>query len=330
MRKRKNKDKQNSTAAITARAIASLPPKIHEPGNKRFIVIDGMHMAYRAFYAHQRFQHHGVNTAVIYGFTNMLKSILLQEKPAGVIVCWEGERHPERIKLLPDYKGHRKGLNDARDPLVIRKGVKRLQKVLYYLGIPQAYNPKMEGDDMVYWITKRMVGLHPITILSGDKDFKQLINRDVQVLNPKDKYAADWWVFKVEHKVEIHQYIDYLCLVGDTSDNIDGYRGIGPVRAAAFLNQFGSIKNYLNDEDYEFSGLNDKDALRTLWKRNRLLMDLRRFNEKFWNDEAVTFYLDKRYPKLNLEKFLGKCRKYGLKTFLFQSFVQPFQKLQDE
>lgn len=325
MRKRKSKDKENSERLITRRAQSFLPKKIHEPGLRRFIVVDGMHLAYRAFYAHQRLQHHGKNTAILFGLPNMLKSLILQEKPCGVIVCWEGCKHPKRLELHPEYKAGR----NRDDRKLIRQGVIRVQKLLYYLGIPQAYNPDMEGDDMVYWVTKRMVNLHPITILSGDKDFKQLVNQDVQVLNPKEKYATDWWPFKIETGVEVNQYIDYLCLVGDESDNIPGYRGIGPVRAKAFLNQWGSIKNYLSDEDYEFSGLNDKDALRELWKKNRMLMDLKRFNEKYWTDKDLTYFKGKRYPKVNEEKFKDFCFKYGLKTFLFKQFIEQFQKLQD-
>lgn len=298
-----------------------LPAKIHDIGEKPCIIVDAMHLAYRVKFTHKNLTFKGKGTGIMFGFLNALKTLILTERPGKIVICWDGFRNPKRIELLPNYKGHR--VKEPKEYERFLKQVERTKKLLHYMGITQAHNPEVEGDDMVYLITKKTMLTYPVVIYSGDKDFKQLINKDVSVLNPREKYNNSYHTFLIDHSINIYQYIDYLCLVGDDSDDIPGYRGIGPARAKAFLQKYSSIKDYLDSDD-EYSGLLDKDKLREIWVRNRMLMDLKRFNEKYHTPKDITYYRGKSMPKQNIVKFNGYAAKYGLKTFLTETFKKPF------
>lgn len=328
-KKRTPKDKKMGMVAINSRAETFLPKARHEPGLKRCFVIDAMHLTYRAHYAHHNFKHKGRPTSIIFGVINMLKSIIFQENPEKLIMCWDGNNHPKRVKLLPDYRSSRKKKRDPEERKSFMRQVKTVQMLLYYMGIPQVYNENVEGDDMVYLVTKSMGLLYPITILSGDKDFKQLINKDVMLRNPNDRYGDSWQDFYLHTRIEINQFVDYLCLTGDKTDDIPGYGGIGDARAVKFLNMYGSIRNYLRDKKAEFSGISDRKALLKVYKRNKRLIDLKWFNERYHTAKDIIYFKNRRNPKFNAEKANRLFMKYGLKTFMFQSFQKPFIKLQE-
>jgi len=331
MRKRKSKNNY-SVSAIEARAKSFLPEKKHGSEVGRCFVVDGMNIAYMAYYAYRSLRFKGRATSIIFGFPMILKGIMTMYKADKVVVCWDGEKHPRRLELLPTYKSHRENTKERQDVAKRKdfyKQIDRLRKLLFYLGIPQVHNPKMEGDDAVYWVSKRLQNLYKVWIISGDKDFCQLINYDVSVFNPRTKSTVSTFAFLVDMNVEVHQYVDYLCLVGDESDDIPGYRGIGPVRAAKFLKQFGSIRAYIKNKKADFPGIYDKDALKKLWRKNRELIGLKRFNEEHHTDKDVTYYRGRTMPEYNEVKYAEFCARFNLKTFMFESFKQPFLKLQD-
>jgi 5'-3' exonuclease len=155
----------------------------------------------------------------------------------------------------------------------------------------------------------------------------QLINYNVTVYCPRNKTAFTPFAFIADHQCEISQYVDYLCLVGDKSDDIPGYRGIGPARASAFFKAYKNIQQYLDDKNAEYSGLSDKQKLAEIYKRNRLMIDLRYFNERYHKGTEITYFKNKRSPKFNEERFNLMCTKYNLKTFLTETFKKPFKAL---
>lgn len=328
-KRRKTKNNPMSTTAIDSRARNYLPPQKHDSGAGRCFVIDGMNLAYIAYYSRFGLSSKGKSTAIMFGMLQDIRSLMQLYKAHKVVVCWDGVKHPHRMKILPEYKSHREKDRTPEQRAKFLKEIERTRKLLYYLGIPQAYNKNMEGDDMVYWITNKYVNLYKVWIISGDKDFCQLINYDVQVYNPRTKSSYSTFAFICDNKVEINQYVDYLCLMGDKSDDIPGYYGIGEVRAANFLSKFKSISAFLKDPDAEFSGISDKEKLEQVWKRNRQLIDLRRFNTKHHSEKDITFYRGKSMPKVNEAKFYQLCRKYSLKTFLVPKFITPFEQLQN-
>lgn len=305
-----------------------LPPKGKIESSRPCLVVDGMNIAYQSFYAYAQLSYQGKSTAILYGFINILRPIIKQYDPQKVIICWDGCKHPERVRLLPGYKMHREiGRNPKARKKFINQ-IKRVRKLLFYLGIPQWYNENIEGDDMIYWAVKRLRGQAKAIIISGDKDFKQLINHDVSVYNPRSKYIETLWAFPANnYGIEVPQYKDYLCLVGDKSDDIPGYPGIGEKRAASLLSKFYTIKDYLNS-DIDIAGLTDKDKLKEVYKRNNRMINLRFFNEKF-NKKNIKLPTDLAYPQLQLERYKEYCLEFGLKTSVFPNFLEPFLKLSE-
>jgi DNA polymerase-1 len=237
-------------------------------------------------------------------------------------------KHEKRMEALPSYKEHRKNNMNPRQRKRFEKQIAKTRKLLYYMGIAQAHSPRLEGDDMVYWVVKNQQLLTRVLIVSGDKDFKQLINWDVNVMNPRgDKHIHSVFAFSAEHAgIGVPIFRDYMILIGDKSDDIPGYPGIGPVRAAAFLKKFGSIKAYLKSDD-DYPGMIDKTAVKKLYKRNKLLMDLKWFNERYTKDIPITYYKGKQNPNFNDAKFLSICSRYGFKTMVSELFLRPFKKI---
>lgn len=319
---------KNSNTEIDKRAKVWLPKARNH--SETCLVIDGTNLAYMAYYAYSSLSYKGKSTSMMYGVPTYIKFVMSQYKAAKVIVCWDGKKDPIRIKALPEYKGHREQSKDRKDKKKRKAFLKELDRVrllLHRLGIPQAYNTEIEGDDMVYWVTKKMQNLYRVVVVSGDKDMHQLINWDVTVYCPRNKTAFTPFAFIVDHQCEISQYVDYLCLVGDKSDDIPGYRGIGPARASSFFRVYKSIQEYLDNKNAEYSGLVDKQKLAEIYKRNRLMIDLKFFNEKYHSANDVTYFKEKRNPKFNEERFNLICSKYNLRTFLTETFKKPFKEL---
>jgi 5'-3' exonuclease len=311
----------------TQRDTLLLPKRRHEPGSPCCLVIDGMNIAYQAFYAYAKLSYSGKSTSILYGFMNILRPIIQQYSPEKVVVCWDGKKHEARMKKLPTYKSHREKGRDPKQRKKFIKQIERTRRLLHYLGIPQAHNENIEGDDMIYLVTKRLQCLNKVIIVSGDKDFKQLINHDVSVYNPRTKYIENLWAFPAaNYGLEVHQYKDYLCLVGDSSDDIPGVKNIGEKRAASLLMKFFTVKQYL-ESNLDHLGFQDKESLKKVYLRNNMMINLPYFNRKFNKGAKITYYKKLSQHQFNEAKFKAYCLKWGLKTSIYPKFLEPFIKL---
>lgn len=325
--KKRRLNKKDSIESVNKRMRDKLPKQRHDAGHKVCNIIDGMGLVHAAHNAYSKLSFQGNSTAVIFGVPQMIKSTLQRFKSDKTIIAWDGVKHPKRMELLPGYKEHRLKSRDPKERELMEKEILRLRKLLYYMGIPQAYDPKVEGDDMLYFVYKQMILTHRINIISGDKDFNQLINHDCQVYNPRTNDIHGTFAFTGEHSIEVPQFVDYLCLVGDKSDDIPGYYGFGPATAIKFFKQFYSIKEYL-DSDKVFTGLTDKEKVAEIYKRNRRLIDLRLFCKKYYpEDYQITYYKDQQFPEFNEDKYREVCIKRNLKTMLYPGFMDIFKNL---
>lgn len=307
---------------------AILPAKRHEPGTKPVVLVDGMNLAHRAKWAYRKLKYKNldrvVDVSIFFGMVQMIKTWLQRNgwQPEKLIIFWDGDLHEERLKIYPDYKRKRHEKRDKKQHSKFMKKVIKVQKLFHYMGVAQAYDPKVEGDDMCYLLVKEYIAFNRIVIISGDQDFDQLVNNDVSVYDPgRDRITVPALVGAHNYGLNVNQLVDLKCLMGDTSDEITGFRGVGESKAPAFLRQFGSIQRYLDDEDAMYTGLTDKDRLRKIYKRNRKLMDLRYFNEKYNANREISWYKGKKYPTFNEVKYLDFCSKYGLRTFQTKPFM---------
>ena len=294
--------------------------------DKKLIIVDGNNRAWAAFHAYEKLSYKGDGVGMIYGLPSMIKALITENEPDELFIVWDGERSKHRIELYPEYKGGRKhkGLVDHDDFL---KQLKITRRALGWLGVKQILNPEQEADDMIYKVTikARQLGYNNIIIISGDKDFNQMISRDVSVYSESKKELVKW--INCQNIFGYHSYktVDYLTLVGDKGDNINGYPGIGEKRAKEFLKEHFSIKRYL-ETGQQYKNI-DNEKLRALYERNKILIDLKGYYERYGDELKIKFYGSPN-PQINKEKFLRLSAMLGMKSFMSSGFINKFQWLQ--
>jgi 5'-3' exonuclease len=249
---------------------------IPEASGKRLFIIDGHAYAYRAFYAIRQLNSAvtGAPTNAIYGFIRMLGKMRAFLQPTHISVIWDGGLAAERMTLHPDYKVHRPEM-----PPLLAAQMDQIIRFLKAANIHSYYREGVEADDWIGTLAVRAVQQgFSVVIASSDKDFLQLVNGKIGLLNPNDKEPKIWGRQEVLAKtgVEPEQIVDWLSLIGDSVDNIPGVPGIGPTTAAKLLRQFGSISG-IYEHIQEVTPERVQIALKAsedLLKRNRSLIGL--------------------------------------------------------
>jgi len=218
----------------------------------RLFLIDGMALAYRAYFAFIRnplTNSKGENVSAVYGFTNIILNILDNEKPDYFAVVFDTKEPTFRHKLYKEYKAQR-----AEMPRDMIDQLPRLHEVLDILQVPSISKPGFEADDIIGTLAKRAEKNDMFSVLvTGDKDFMQLVTPNIIIYNPKRSGQEPEWLDEkaIVEKIGLppERIIDYLSLMGDSSDNIPGVPGIGPKTAKNLLQEFGSFDNILDNVD---------------------------------------------------------------------------------
>jgi DNA polymerase-1 len=220
--------------------------------SERLYLIDGSALAYRAFYAFIRnplINPRGENVSAVFGFTKTLLNIIDREAPDYFAVIFDTSAPTFRHERYKEYKAQR-----ADMPEEMVEQLPRIYEMLETLKVPNFSTPGFEADDIMGTLATMASKKDIETILvSGDKDMLQLISDKVKVLNPKRSGDEPEWLDakSVEEKMGIRpdQIIDYLALVGDSSDNIPGVSGIGPKGAVKLLQEYGRLDTILKNID---------------------------------------------------------------------------------
>lgn len=297
--------------------------------NKRPIVlVDGMNAAYRAFHSHGGLStSSGRSVAMIYGLLNIIQNIKKTFNPMRLVIIWDGAKSAHRLKEWPEYKSHRAKLGFDVEDFYAQRDIAR--KMFYFLGIPQVHHPDVEADDFICkyalkWAkwADEVKSKRKIVIVSGDKDFGQLITKRIYQWVPSKGKLYNPINFKTEFGHSPEQVVDFLCLTGDKSDNIPGYGGIGEVRANEFLKAYSSIDNYY---ELKVNGKINKDKLLPVYERNRKLIDLRLFNENHLSEIPLRYHNAQRKPAFNWDKYLKLAHKMEIKTFTTKQFKALFE-----
>ena len=177
-----------------------------------------------------------------------------------------------------------------------------------------------EGDDLLaYLYFKKISKECLVTIVSSDKDFNQLLTTDrVKIFNPRKEEYVRQTNCESLFGYTPYETVDFLSLVGDSSDDIPGFPGIGPVKARKFLDKWHSIAKYLE--------LNADAKMKEVYERNRQLIDLKWFvdNHSLDLDKVLKTYTRR---KINYEKFREVCIEYSFNSFMTDIFIEPFKKL---
>ena len=219
---------------------------------KKIILVDGNNLLFRSYYAtaytgNLMKNSKGFPTNALFGFTHMINKILHEEKPTHIIVAFDKGK-TFRHEKYADYKG---GRGETPDELKMQFPVAK--ELLTYMGIKYYEIDNYEADDIIGTFAKfcddedEFIG----TIVSSDKDLLQLISSDVDIklLKQKDYIRYNEESFKRAYGIEPIRIVDLKALMGDSSDNIPGVKGIGEKTALKLLQKYGSLDNIYENID---------------------------------------------------------------------------------
>ncbi|MDH3267832.1 MAG: DNA polymerase I, partial [Ignavibacteria bacterium] len=220
--------------------------------NKTFVIVDAMAMAYRAYFAfinRPLKTKQGEPTSAIYGFVNQLVKVLEDHKPDYIAVATDSKEKTFRHEKYEAYKATREAMPDDMIPQI-----GRIKEIVELMNIPLYIKPGYEADDIIGTVVKLAEKKGMISYaITPDKDYMQLVTDKTIVAKPGR--GSDEVVFYDVKKVIEHygfnpkQMIDYLALVGDSSDNIPGVRGVGEKTALPLIQKFGSVENIYKNID---------------------------------------------------------------------------------
>lgn len=216
------------------------------PDHKPLILVDGSSYLYRAYHALPPLTNsRGEPTGAIYGVLSMLNKLITEYQPSHIGVVFDAPGKTFRDELFEAYKSHRPPMPDD-----LRVQIKPLKEIVVALGLPLIEVPGVEADDVIGTLAQaaRREGMQ-IVISTMDKDMAQLVNEDITLLNTMSGTKLDVEGVKARFGVSPERMIDYLALVGDTSDNIPGVPRVGPKTAAKWLTEYGSLDNLLEHRD---------------------------------------------------------------------------------
>jgi DNA polymerase-1 len=269
-------------------------------GTRKVLLLDGHSLAFRAFFAlpDTLVTSSGQVTNAVYGFTAMLIKLLADERPQGVVVCFDKGAPQFRLDRYPEYKAGR-----AETPDLFRQQLPLIREVLETLRIPMLELEGYEADDLLATLAKHCEGnACEVVIVTGDRDILQLVRQGVSVIMTRrgisDVIRYDGATVVERYGVTPEQWLDFVALKGETSDNLPGVPGVGDKTAAQLINKYGDIEQVIAHADELTPKLREAikqhaDQVRVNKELGRLLndvaLDLQPINLRLeaWDDEAV-------------------------------------------
>ena len=302
--------------------------------SKKILLIDGNSMANRAFYAtmgRMMKTPTGISTNAVYGFFQIMFKTIEEEKPDKIIVAFDISSSEKRTKIFNEYKA---GRHKAPEDLTIQFPI--IKELLKTMNIPIVQKDGIEADDILGAIAKKEGKKgNKIIILTGDRDYFQLVDINVNIRYPKtimgktEYIIYDNYKINEEYGLTPEKLIEVKALMGDASDNIPGVKGIGEKTALKLIIQFGSLEKI-----YEYIEKSDgkeiaKATLNKLIKDKEMAYvsrDLGRIDIEYdyekdlginidsikytdWRTEEAFSYL----KKLSFNKFLDKFKDIEIK-----------------
>ena len=203
------------------------------------VLVDGSSYLYRAFHALPPLTTaSGTPTGAVHGVLNMLNKLLREQEPGRIAVVFDAPGKTFRDELYAEYKANRPPMPDD-----LRVQIEPILSAVENMGLPLLRIQGVEADDVIGTLCRvgKEAGMK-VLVSTGDKDMAQLVDDDVTLVNTMTDTVLDRDGVKTKFDVFPEQIIDYLALVGDTSDNIPGVPKVGPKTAAKWLGEFGSVE----------------------------------------------------------------------------------------
>ena len=286
-----------------------------------FIIIDGSSYLYRAFYALPNLKtSSGLNSGAIHGFANMLNRIVNEFKPKHLLMVFDAKGKNFRHELYDQYKANRGSM-----PSELSEQTGAIIDLVKAYGITVVQEKGVEADDVIATAVKQFdVKNTRIIISSVDKDLAQLVNKNVVLINSFDSKILDQEGVKEKFGVNPNQIFDYLCLVGDTSDNIPGVPKVGPKTAVTLLEKYGDLDNIVSKSS-ELKGKlreNIESSLETIQLAKKLValkddlklpVDLNKLQRNTIDEKQLEKIIKKYELKALSEKLNIKTKKKEIK-----------------
>ncbi len=219
---------------------------------KELYLIDASGLLYRAYFAIQGMSsRQGDATNALYGFIRSYLKLQEAFHPTHIAAIFDGPTSKaSRVALYSEYKAHRK-----ETPADLIQQIEEAKSFCSYMNIPQITSVGVEADDTIasiaVWAKKEGV---KVTICSADKDLMQLVDENVALLHlHKDNLVVDRKKVEEIYGIPPEKIVDYLAIIGDTSDNVPGLSGFGPKSAVQLLHHYGSLEAIL-DHAHEIGG----------------------------------------------------------------------------
>ncbi|MBM4402765.1 MAG: DNA polymerase I, partial [Candidatus Cloacimonetes bacterium] len=209
--------------------------------DKTLYLIDGTALLYRAYYAFIRnplINSKGQNTSAIFGVVNSFLHFLDKLEPRHIIISFDRKE--------PTFRHERSALYKANRPPMPDDLISQVEPVMEFFRLIQVPEVAMEGyeaDDVLATLAERYKRDHRIVIVTGDKDYSQIVEEAVTLFDPMKNMTIDRQEVIRKYGITPEQFIDYLALIGDASDNIPGVKGIGPKTAENLLSQYQTLDN---------------------------------------------------------------------------------------
>ncbi|MBS1272539.1 MAG: DNA polymerase I [Candidatus Marinimicrobia bacterium] len=290
---------------------------------KSLYLIDGSALAYRAYFAFIRnplTTTDGRNVSAIFGFTNSLLKILRDENPDYISVVFDTPEKTFRHEKYPEYKATREKMPDE-----MADQLGDLKQMTEYMNIPVIEYPGYEADDVMATLAN-VAEEEGVTsyLVTGDKDFAQLVNDEIYVYNTSGKGSDPeiWNRDAVKEKFGVfpEQIVDYLALMGDSSDNVPGVPGIGKKTAQKLLNEYGSLDEVLDKAD-DISGKRAREGLQENSEQALLSQDLVTIVKDAPIDED---FHNLKWDEFDYQNLIDYC-----KDFEFFTLVDQIEEFRD-
>ncbi|MGF6560399.1 DNA polymerase I [Erwinia aphidicola] len=210
------------------------------------ILVDGSSYLYRAYHAFPPLTNSaGEPTGAMYGVLNMLRSLLLQYKPSHVAVVFDAKGKTFRDELFEAYKSHRPPMPDD-----LRAQIEPLHTMVKAMGLPLLAISGVEADDVIGTLALAAEKMgKPVLISTGDKDMAQLVSPNITLINTMNNAILGPDEVEEKYGIPPSLIIDFLALMGDSSDNIPGVAGVGEKTAQALLQGLGGVKDIYDNLD---------------------------------------------------------------------------------
>jgi DNA polymerase I len=214
---------------------------------ERLYLIDATALLYRAYFAFIRnplINSKGMNTNAIFGVVSSFLGFVNKFDPQHIIVSFDRKGPTFRHEMSEQYKANRPPMPDEL--------ISQVEPVIRFfsdIGLPEISKDGLEADDILATLAYKFKDKYEIIIVTGDKDYSQLVQDGVTLYDPMKDLMIDREQVLAKYGIAPEQFVDYLAIVGDSSDNIPGVKGLGPKGAETLLKEYRTLANiYANLE----------------------------------------------------------------------------------